>query len=215
MKRTAIFISLLICLFSLLTPIKANDNSKRIIIDPGHGGKDGGAEVRGVKESNLNLEIALKLKEIFEKNGYHVDLTREDENDLCDGEFIKKEDMNKRVNKINNGNYLMCISIHQNTFINPVYRGAQIFYSNVNVDNKILSSNIIKSIKSYLKNTNRDIVKRDNILLLNKVTIPSCIVECGFLTNFNEFELLNNNEYQISMAYAIYNGCIDFLKQKK
>ncbi len=214
MKRVAIIISLLICLFSIFIPIKADDNVNKIIIDPGHGGKDGGAEVRGVKESNLNLEISFKLKEIFEKNGYYVDLTRENEDDLCDNEFIKKEDMNKRVNKINNGSYLFCISIHQNTFINPVYRGAQIFYSNVNENNKILSSNIIKSIKSYLKNTTRDIVKRDNILLLNKVTIPCCIVECGFLTNYNEFELLTNSDYQISLAYAIYNGCIDYLKQK-
>lgn len=212
MKRLIIFISLLICILSLFIPITAVEQQNRIIIDPGHGGKDGGAEVRGKKESDINLKISFKLKEIFEQNGYYVDLTRENADDLCENEFIKREDMNNRINKINNGDYLFCISIHQNTYINPVYRGAQIFYSNVNDNNKLLSKSIIKSIKSYLKNTNRDIVKRDNILLLNKVTIPCCIVECGFLTNYKEFELLNDDDYQISMAYAIYNGCIEFLK---
>lgn len=212
MKRIIIIISLFICLVFMFLPVRADNKVKKIIIDPGHGGSDGGAEVNSIKEADINLEIALKLKEIFIKNGYYVDLTRDNKEDLCDGSFVKKEDMYKRVNKINTGNYLLALSIHQNTFINPIYRGAQVFYSNVNEQSKLLSNSIMTSIKAYLKNTNRDIVKRDNILLLNKVIIPCCIIECGFLTNYSEQKLLIDSNYQISLAYAIYHGCNDFFK---
>lgn len=183
----------------------------KIIIDPGHGGRDGGATANGITESELNLEISLKLKKVYEDNGYIVDLTRENENDLCGETFIKRNDMNERVKKINSGGYAFGISLHQNTFSDTRYRGAQTFYSLSNASSKELALNVQNSIKLYMKNTTRDIVKRDNIYLLNRVTIPMIIVECGFLTNKEEAELLKSYEYQKELAYSIYYGSIKIL----
>lgn len=212
MKKIYLIISLCVCIFSFMINSKAESLSEtRIIIDPGHGGRDGGATANGITEAELNLEISLKLKKIYEDNGYIVDLTREDERDLCDETFIKRNDMNQRVKKINSGNYAFGISIHQNTFSDTRYRGAQTFYSLSNSLSKDLALNVQNSIKLYLKNTTRDIVKRDNIYLLNRVTIPMVIVECGFLTNPAEAELLKNYEYQKEMAYSIYYGSIKIL----
>ena len=140
-----------------------------------------------------------------------VDLTREDNNDLCDGDFIKRSDMNQRVKKINSGNYLCCISIHQNTFSDSKYRGAQTFYSDSNSSSKELALNVQNSIKYYLNNTTRDIVKRTNVYLLNKVSIPAILIECGFLTNAEEAKLLKTYEYQKTLAYSIYYGCVKSL----
>lgn len=183
----------------------------KIIIDPGHGGRDGGATANGITEAELNLEISLKLKKIYEDNGYTVDLTREDGKDLCGDTFIKRNDMNQRVKKINSGNYAFGISIHQNTFSDTKYRGAQTFYSTGNASSKDLALNVQNSIKLYMKNTTRDIVRRDNIYLLNRVTIPMVIVECGFLTNAEEAALLKSYEYQKELAYSIYYGSIKIL----
>lgn len=205
-KRLYIICSLLICGFSFLLNIKAEATNKIIIIDAGHGGTDGGAYVNGALEADLNLEIAYNLKSVFEENGYLVDMTRENKESLCEDKFIKKEDMNKRINKINSKKYICFISIHQNTYSNPTYKGAQVFYSDINDASKELALNIQNSISVYLKNTNRKAVKRDNVYLLNKTTIPGVIVECGFLTNLEELKLLKNHEYQRLLAYSIFNG---------
>lgn len=205
-KRVYIIFSLLICAFSFLLTINAEANKKLIIIDAGHGGTDGGAQANGILESDLNLEIAFKLKDIFENNGYIVDMTRKDKNSLCESKFIKKEDMNKRVNMINSKQYICFISIHQNTFPSPVYKGAQVFYSNINEKSKLLAENIQNSFLVSLKNTNRKVTKRDNVYLLNKTIIPGVIVECGFLTNKEEADLLKTYEYQKLLAYSIFIG---------
>lgn len=205
-KRVYFICSLLICALSFLVTINAETNEKLIIIDAGHGGTDGGAQANGILESDLNLEIAFKLRDIFIENGYYVDMTREDKNSLCESKFIKKDDMNKRVNMINSKEYICFISIHQNTFPNPIYKGAQVFYSNINESSKILAENIQNSFSINLKNTNRKATKRDNVYLLNKAIIPGVIIECGFLTNKEESDLLKTYEYQKMLAYAIYSA---------
>ncbi len=212
MKKIYFIFSLMLCIFSFVIQIEATATpDKRIIIDPGHGGRDGGASANGLLEAEINLEISLRLKSVFEEKGYTVDLTREDNNDLCDGDFIKRSDMNQRVKKINSGNYLCCISIHQNTFSDSKYRGAQTFYSDSNSSSKELALNVQNSIKFYLNNTTRDIVKRTNVYLLNKVSIPAILIECGFLTNAEEAKLLKTYEYQKTLAYSIYYGCVKSL----
>ncbi len=209
LKKIYFILSLILCIFSILINLQAEVTpNNRIIIDAGHGGRDGGATANGVIEAELNLEISLKLRDVFEEKGYIVDMTREDDQDLCKGEFIKRADMNARVKKINSGNYLFCISIHQNTFPNSKYRGAQTFYSDSNPLSKELANNVQNSLKYYLNNTTREIVKRDNVYLLNKVSIPAIIIECGFLTNLEEVNLLKSYEYQKTLAYSIYYGCM-------
>lgn len=209
LKKTYFIIALALCILSIFFSVHAEVvSNKKVIIDVGHGGRDGGATANETSEAELNLEISLELKKVFENNGYEVDLTREENKDLCDNEFIKREDMNKRIKKIHSGNYLFCISIHQNTYPDSKYRGAQVFYNDINPKNKVMAANVQNSIKYFLNNTTRDIVKRNNVYLLNKVSIPIVIVECGFLTNKEEVLLLKSKDYQKQLAYSIYYGSI-------
>lgn len=183
-----------------------------VAIDAGHGGMDGGASIGDVKESDLTLAIAKKTKEVMEEHGLSVVMTRENENHLCNNEFVKKEDMLKRVSIINASNASLALSIHLNKFNVERYSGAQVFYSKTNSLNMLVAETMQKNLSCHLKNTDRKIVRRDNIFLLNRVTIPCCIIECGFMSNPNEFALLQKEEYQYKLAYALFYGVEDYLK---
>lgn len=204
-------ISLLICFFSILfsNDIKVVGYSKNVVvIDPGHGGMDTGCSYGDIYESDINLDISLILEDIFISNGYNVILTRKNKDSLCEDRFIKKEDMNKRIEIINNSNAIMCLSIHLNMFSDSQYSGAQVFYSHINKKSKLLATNIQTSIKNILNNTDRVEMLRDNIFLLKRSIIPTVIIECGFLSNENERNLLVNKDYQVLLAYSIYYGAI-------
>lgn len=212
MKKWLIGIAFLFTFFCLFYS-KANViDTVCIALDAGHGGVDGGASVGDVKESDITLAIVLKAKEIFEKNGINVILTRETKDDLCDDEFVKREDMSKRVKKVHDSNAQLLLSVHLNKFSVERYRGAQVFYSKTNESNRYLADRIQDNLIRFLNNTDRKIVQRDNIFLLNKVTIPSCIVECGFMSNQEELKLLQTEEYQYKIAYALLYGVEDYLK---
>ncbi|MBO5711845.1 MAG: N-acetylmuramoyl-L-alanine amidase [Acholeplasmatales bacterium] len=206
MKKILVIISSVLMVLSCALISVSAHNEKIVVIDAGHGGEDGGASYLNCVESEINLEIAYELKKVYEENGYKVIMTRKDNSSLCDGSFNKREDMNNRVNIVNSSNALYLISIHLNTFSDPKYSGAQTFYSTSNFKSILLADLIQTSIISNLRNTSRSIVERDNIYLLNKVTIPAVIVECGFLTNDNERSKLINKEYQMMLAWAIFEG---------
>ena len=210
MRKVIIVLSSILMLFSYFFVVVRAQNYKIVVIDAGHGGEDGGASYLGYVEAEINLLIAKELKEIYEENGYKVVMTREDNKSLCLDKFNKREDMNNRINIINSSGAIYLISIHLNTFVDSKYFGAQTFYSTVNSSSILLADLIQTSIRYNLKNTDRVIVQRNNIYLLNKVTIPSVIVECGFLTNDNERVNLLNNEYQKKLAWAIFDGAILF-----
>lgn len=212
MKRIFFIFSLMACVLSVSLLTKAEENNENIIIiDPGHGGMDSGCVYGDIEEEELNLCISYKLLDVFESNGYKVLLTRYDNNSLCEDRFIKKEDMNKRLEIINKSNALLCVSIHLNMFSDSKYRGAQVFYSNTITDNKILANYVQNSMRLVLGNTNRVEIKRDNIYILNRAIIPCVIVECGFLSNVLERNLLLSSDYQLMIAYSIYYGCIKYL----
>ena len=116
MKKIIIILSFLICIYSLINAEAFIDINKIIVIDPGHGGMDTGASIGNIHESDIVLDISFKIKEVFEDYGYWVILTRESKESLCDGKFIKREDMKKRVNIVNNSNACLFISIHLNKF---------------------------------------------------------------------------------------------------
>lgn len=213
MKKMIIGIAFLFSIFTVVFLTKAEENTATIVVlDAGHGGMDGGASIGNINEADLTLAIVKKTKEIFEKNGIKVILTRENEDDLSADEFVKKEDMLKRVSIINSSNAKLALSIHLNKFSVEKYRGAQVFFSKANEINSFFAETMQKSLIAYLKNTDRKIVKRDNIFLLNKVVIPCCIVECGFMSNRDELALIQTEEYQYKLAYALLYGVEDFLK---
>lgn len=212
MKKIYLFVCLVLCTFSIIISSKAEINKRIIVLDPGHGGMDGGAIVGEIKESDLVLDICFKIKSIFENKGYIVIMTRNDRESLCDGKFIKKEDMNKRVNIINESNASAAISIHLNKFSISKYRGAQVFYSCVNYKNKQLAEQLQNSFELYLNDTKRKPQIRENLYLLKRVSIPCCIVECGFMSNPEEFSLLLKEEYQYKIGYSILFAIDNFLK---
>lgn len=212
MKKFSILTIIIATIVTILsTTITATIKPLCIAIDAGHGGVDGGASVAEIKESDLTLSFAKKLKEICLQKGYSVIMTRENENSLCEKEFVKKEDMAKRANIINQSEATIMISLHMNMFSSEKYSGAQVFYSSLNKKNILLANSIQESLKFHLNNTSREIVNRNNIYLLNHVQIPACIVECGFMSNKKELELLLQDDYQYKVSYAILYGFQSFL----
>ena len=167
---------------------------------------DPGCNIGDIKESDIVLEISYKIKEVFEAFGYNVVLTRTTKESLCEGKFIKREDLDKRINIINSYNTNLVISIHLNEFGLSEYRGAQVFYCNNNESNKILADSIQNAFIMYLGNTTRVSMKKENNYLLKRISFPACLVECGFISNKEELELLLNEEYQYKLAMTILYG---------
>lgn len=192
--------------------------SNRIItIDPGHGGIDPGAvSIRGTKEDEVNLQIALKLKRLIEQSGGIVVMTREEDIGLYSDEAeslrqMKREDLQKRKEIVEESESEVFISIHLNSFINARYHGAQTFYRDGFKEGEELSLKIQDELKNVLNEDNkRQPQKRDNIYLLNEINIPSTLVECGFLSNSAEDRLLNQDEYQEKIAWSIYTGLLNY-----
>lgn len=213
MKKTSIVVLIFVFILSIFIMVANGtiEDDPMIVVDPGHGGVDGGASIGNIREATLTLEISKKIKEVFESSGIKVLLTRETEDDLSSGEFVKREDMLRRVNLINTSKAKLALSIHLNKFNIERYNGAQVFYSKTNALNMYLAETMQQSLIQYLKNTNRKIVKRENIFLLNRVTIPCCIIECGFMSNKEELALLQTEEYQYKLSYALLYGVQTYL----
>lgn len=185
---------------------------KVIIIDPGHGGSDPGKVVsQGEKEKAINLKIASFLKEYLEQSGALVYMTRQDDTALSD---IKREDLKKRRSMTEARGADAFISIHQNFYPSEKVKGAQVFYPKASEEGKKLADFIQGRIKEIADSSNKRITKEnDSYFVLKNVKKPSVIVECGFLSNPKENRLLNSEEYQKKMAWAIFAGIIDYFQQ--
>lgn len=189
------------------------NKAKIILIDPGHGGYDGGAVSKsGTIEKDINLAIAIKLKKQLEDKGYKVYMTREEDESL--NSIIKKpsskkvEDLTNRCNKKKEVNCDMFISIHQNTFPQSKVYGAQVWYSKYE-ESKILAGKIQKCLIEMVDPSNKRIEKPalDHYRILRDgYEAPSVLVECGFLTNLEEEKKLKDEAYQEKIALAIAEG---------
>lgn len=188
--------------------------SKVIIIDPGHGGFDPGKNgINGEDEKNINLKIALKLRDYLEQSGAVVIMTRttDDDVDGMNGIKHKRKDMAGRKKIAEDGELL--ISIHQNSFTQPSVKGAQTFYNKASDKGKLLATLIQQSIKEYADKENRREPKSNtNYYVLKATNIPAVIVECGFLTNPEEERKLNTESYQNTMAWSIYLGIVKYFE---
>lgn len=211
----AIIIGNVSSMVDLQVSVNAHESSQPVIlIDPGHGGMDGGAQSKsGALEKNLNLDISKTLKEIFEVNGFKVKMTRETDTSIHDpsANTIRKQklsDLKNRMDLINQTENGMLISIHQNLFTDSKYSGSQIFYSQNNPLSKDLATQVQQSIVGLIQPDNSREIKPagNHIYLLREAKIPAIIVECGFLSNEEESSKLANKEYQQKLAFAIYCG---------
>lgn len=193
-----------------------NEQIKYIYLDPGHGGIDVGGSNGGILEKDINLKICKYLKSYLENCGYYVLLTRDGDYDLANKKSTnrKYDDINKRLEMINNNKTLLYISIHCNIYTNSKIRGAQTFYNNVNEYanyNELLAKSIQEKLKGILKNTNRMPKNITNKYLIDNANKCGCLVEVGFLSNYEELNLLIKDDYQQLISYAIYLGIINFL----
>ncbi|MGI6538777.1 MAG: N-acetylmuramoyl-L-alanine amidase [Caldicoprobacterales bacterium] len=193
-----------VCAFS--SPV----SQKVIVIDPGHGGFDSGAvSPSGTREDELNLKVAKKLKQYLTNHNANVILTRTTNEALASR---KSEDMRKRVEIIRANNPDLVISIHMNKFSQTQYFGGQTFYLSGSEKGKKLAECIQTQIlENLIEGNTRQIKGVDNLLILKASKAPTVLVECGFLSNLKEEDLLKTEEYQDKIAWSIFNGILSFL----
>lgn len=217
-----IFVVILICLISIV-PVSAalkENNSKIVLIDPGHGGFDGGAKSKaGTIEKNINLNISLKLKENLEEKGYTVYLTREGDEDLFKkGSTLKekkREDLKRRCKLKKETKCDIFVSIHQNTFPQSKCYGAQVWYASNDVS-EILANSIQNSLREVIKDNNKRQCKAAGeayAILRDKYEGASVLVECGFLSNPEEDVKLNTEKHQNDLVEGISLGIDRYLEE--
>ena len=180
-----------------------------VVLDPGHGGKDPGKVGADEElEKDINLAISLKVREKLEEDGMEVVMTREKDVMLSDGgaDNKKLEDLNSRIDIINEQQPAIAVSIHQNSYSDPAVRGAQVFYFTHSDKGKQAAEALQKELLEFDQENTRDIKANDTYYLLKKTEVPTVIVECGFLSCPGEAELLTDEAYQEELAGAIAKG---------
>ncbi len=190
-----------------------------VVIDAGHGGIDGGTQsADGVLEKDINLNIALMLRDILDSFGIKTVMTRETDksihNDGVKGIRNQKiSDINNRLEIIETTQDALFVSIHQNFFTQEKYSGAQVFYSPNNTESQNLANSVRSSIiLNHQKGNTREIKKSGkDIYLLNNATVPAIMLECGFLSNKSEAKLLATEDYQRQIAFFTALGIIDYI----
>ena len=208
---------------SLYTATEPQKNQTlTLIIDAGHGGEDGGAVgVNGEFEKDINLKIAFALRDMALSAGYDTVMTRTEDILLYDRNVDYKGrkkalDLLARVKIAQKYENAVFISIHMNAFPQEKYSGLQVYYSK----NHPLSEEIAKEIQdgaraNLQKENNRKIKPAgSNIYLLDRITLPSVLVECGFLSNFEECALLSSEDYQQKLALSIFLSVAKHLEPK-
>lgn len=198
----------------------ANDSDYKytVIVDAGHGGIDPGKiGVNGVYEMDINLSIAYKLSDILEEKGIKVVMTRKDDNGLYNDEDSNKkmQDMENRVRIINESDAKAVISIHQNSFTQESAHGAQVFYHNLSAKGELLAGCIQNELYKIDDTNSRKINSDADYYILRKSNPVAVIVECGFLSNNKEAELLSDGAYQEKIAKAIAEGVEEYVRQEE
>lgn len=183
-----------------------------IVVDAGHGGIDGGAtSCSGVLESQINLEIAMRLNDLLLFLGFDTKMVRTTDTSIyTEGNTIaaqKVSDLKQRVKIVNETENAILISIHQNTFPDDRYSGAQVFYANDN-RSKTLANELQSALISTLNpGSKRRCKPSDGIYLMQNIQAPGVLIECGFLTNPEEEARLRDENYQKTLSCVI-GSCI-------
>ena len=192
------------------------DRRNVIILDPGHGGIDGGAtSCSGILESKYNLEIALRLDDLLHLLGYETVMTRRaDISIYTQGTTIaqqKVSDLRERVRICNETDNGILISIHQNMYPSAQCAGAQVFYSGTD-GSRELATSLQEQLRSILKpGSNRKEQQGRGIYLLEQIKIPGILVECGFISNPQEDALLRTELYQKKLCCVIATTVIEYM----
>ena len=189
-----------------------------IVIDAGHGGDDPGKiGINKEKEKDINLKIAKKLQQLLEQEGLKIVMTREDGNGLYQQSSNNKkvEDMRKRCEIITKTKPVFTVSIHQNSYHEEYVHGAQVFYYANSEKSKTLAEQIQQAMALELdKENSRQAKANDSYYLLKKTSTPIVIVECGFLSNYEEAQKLSSDLYQEKVAWAIHMAIMQYLNHE-
>lgn len=217
LRWTALLLAIvLLCLGGVLllerrsAPAFARMEEQTLIIDPGHGGEDGGAvSVSGQLESEINLSIALQLDQLMGFYGVHTVLTREGDVSIHDqdAETLREKkvsDLHNRAALINTTENATLISIHQNSYPNQRYHGTQVFYGD-GAGSQALARKIQETIHTTLdpENARKPQHIQSSVYLMNHITCRAVLTECGFLSNPEEDRLLQEKAYQMKLAMVL------------
>lgn len=193
-------------------------NRHTVVIDAGHGGMDGGAtSCTGKPESGYNLEISLRLRDLMNLLGYRTKMVRTTDTSVyTSGDTIaarKMSDLKQRVRIANDSPGNILVSIHQNNFSDPKYSGAQVFYPETE-GSRLLAEMLQTSFHDTLNPTgNRKIKKAEGIYLMQHITVPGVLVECGFLSNPEEEGKLGSPDYQKKLCCVIACTLAHFIEK--
>lgn len=192
-------------------PVLAADQTPcRIVIDPGHGGEDGGATgVAGTRESDLNLAVSLRLRALLRLFGHEPVMVRTTDTAVYSagaGTISEKKvsDIHNRVKLVNDTPGALLVSIHQNFFTQGQYSGAQVFYAD-DAYSRELAQQLQAQLRASLDPGNRREAKgaAGTVYLMNHIQTPGILVECGFLSNAAEEARLNTPAYQTRLAMTM------------
>ena len=230
-NRIIIAGSLLICLICFLfwldsshlptkyTASLAQKENIVILLDAGHGGKDGGAVAAdGTEEQYINLQIAKNIEAQLQALGVPVQMTRTDDASIHDDSAItireqKVSDIHNRMKLLDETPNAVLVSIHQNKFADTNLWGTQVFYSPNTTNSPALAASIQNTVCALLQPDNTRKIKKSgsSIYLLYHAKKPAVLVECGFLSNPDECALLKDSSYQQKMAFAITMGILEYI----
>jgi len=182
------------------------------VIDAGHGGEDGGAAVSGVRESDINLSIALRLELLLRLCGEKTALTRWEDSisypsSASTTRQRKMADLVQRVNLIHSTPHAVLISIHQNRFDSASAHGAQVFYG-PEIGSEAFAVYTQNMLLALGENKRRAAAMSDDIYLIREAGCPAILVECGFLSNPAELALLVSDTYQTKVAVCLLSSCL-------
>ena len=197
-----------------LKPVISQNSRSTLVLDAGHGGIDGGAiSDSGLKESDINLQIALKTEALVRFLGFDTVMTRETDTDNSDNKAYSEHDnLVQRVKLANSTENAVLISIHQNKFPSAVVSGAEVMYSD-NDDSKALGLITQDNLVTLLDSSNRRVARPapKELLLTSSVECPTILVECGFMSNPQKVQKLASNDYQLKLAAILAGSYIQFL----
>ena len=220
--------ALFLCAFPLLrTPEAAeaaaflSETPVTVILDAGHGGEDGGASTAdGVLESGINLEIALRLRDLLAFAGVDTQMIRDTDTAVYSGDCRtisqkKVSDLKNRASMVNAVENGLLVSIHQNYFEQTKYCGAQVFFAKTD-GSKALAERIQQSLQENVDAANhRQCKPSQSVYLMEHIECTGVLIECGFLSNYEEAKRLQTDAYQKKLSAAICGAITEYLSERE
>ena len=220
--------ALFLCAFPLLRTPEAAEAAAflpgtpvTVILDAGHGGEDGGASTAdGVLESGINLEIALRLRDLLAFAGVDTQMIRDTDTAVYSGDCRtisqkKVSDLKNRASMVNAVENGLLVSIHQNYFEQTKYCGAQVFFAKTD-GSKALAERIQQSLRENVDAANhRQCKPSQSVYLMEHIECTGVLIECGFLSNYEEAKRLQTDAYQKKLTAAICGAITEYLSERE